>query len=143
MYGGLDISVSGMIAQRTRLEVIATNLANVNTTHDADGNYSPFRRRFAMFAEGDPSALNPRHRGAGVHVKDIELDKSDFRRVYDPTPPDAMPAGHPDARYIDMPNIDSPLEQVDAIDPPRAYEANVAAAEATKALVAQALRILS
>jgi len=143
MYGGLDVSVSGMIAQRTRLEVIATNLANVNTTHDADGNYAPFRRRFTLLSEGDPSSFNKDAQLAGVHVQDIQQDMSDFRRVYDPTHPDAMPEGHPDAGYIYMPNIDSTLEQVDALDAQRAYEANVAAAEATKALVAQALRLLS
>lgn len=60
MWGMLDIPTSGMIAQRTRLETIASNVANQNAILDADGNYSPYKRRAAEFAAGDPSR---RHRG--------------------------------------------------------------------------------
>ena len=58
MYGALDISTSGLVAQRTRLEVISANLANVDSILDAEGNYAPYRRRAAMFAAGDLSLIH-------------------------------------------------------------------------------------
>lgn len=143
MYGGLDISVSGLVAQRTRLDTIAANLANRSTTRDADGNPNPYRRRFAVFSEGDPTALSPAARRKGVHVSSVELDQTEFQKRYDPSHPDAKPQGHPDAGYVYLPNINPVMEQVDALDAQRAYEANIAAADATKALVSQALRLIA
>jgi len=143
MFGGLDISVSGMVAQRTRLDTIAANLANRSTTRDAEGNPNPYRRRFAVFAEGDPTATTPAGKARGTHVAQIELDMSEFQKRYDPSHPDAKPQGHPDAGYVYLPNINPVMEQVDALDAQRAYEANIAAADATKALVSQALRLLA
>ncbi len=143
MYGNLDISVSGMIAQRQRLETIASNLANRSATRDANGDPNPYRRRFVVFQEGDPAAITPRGRSQGVHVDSIELDMSEFQKRYDPSHPDAQPDGHPDAGYVYLPNVDSIMEQIDALDAQRAYEANVAAADASKALVASALRLLA
>jgi flagellar basal-body rod protein FlgC len=143
MYGNLDISVSGMVAQRQRLETIASNLANRSATRDANGDPNPYRRKFVVFQEGDPSARNTLGRTKGVHVKSIEEDMSDFQKRYDPSHPDAKPNGHPDAGYVYLPNVDPVMEQVDALDAQRAYEANVAAADASKALVASALRLLA
>lgn len=142
MYGGLDVSVSGMVAQRQRMETIASNLANRHATRDADGNPNPYRRRFVIFQEGDPSARGA-GRDRGVHVSSIELDMSDFQKRYNPGHPDARPAGEEDAGYVYMPNVNSVVEQIDALDAQRAYEANVAAAEASKAMVASAMRILA
>lgn len=143
MYGNLDISVSGMIAQRTRLETIASNLANKDATRDSAGELNPYRRRFTVFQAGDPTAGTRRAQQLGVHVESIELDMSDFNKRYDPGNPDAQPEGSPDAGYVLLPNVNSVMEQVDALDAQRAYEANVAAAEATKALTATALRLLA
>lgn len=143
MYGALDISVSGLVAQRTRMDVIAANLANRDSILDANGNANPYRRRIAVFQPGDPAASNPAGRSLGVHVGAIELDQSDFRKVHDPDSPYAKPAGHPDAGYVYFPNIDPVTEQVNAVDAVRAYEANVAAAEATKSMIAQALRLIA
>ena len=143
MYGNLDVSVSGMIAQRQRLETIAANLANRSATRDADGNPNPYRRRFTIFQEGDPSATTRAGRARGVHVSSIELDTSPFEMRYDPTHPDAQPEGTKDAGYVYMPNVNSVMEQVDALDAQRAYEANLAAADATKAMIASALRLLA
>ena len=71
MYGSLDISTSGMIAQRTRMQVIAANLANANTLQNTQGEYDPYRRRAAMLApSGDPG--NPQ----GVRVAEIEIEQS-------------------------------------------------------------------
>lgn len=149
MYGSLDISVGGMVAQRTRLTTIATNIANSNTILDAQENPEAFRRRIPVFMEGDPSsrvALEGNRRfaggGAGVHVHEIMLDDAPPRRVHDPSNPFAKPEGHPDAGYVYYPNIDTVTEQVNALDAQRAYEANVMVAEATKSMVAQALRLI-
>ncbi|MDX2016755.1 MAG: flagellar basal body rod protein FlgC [Planctomycetota bacterium] len=142
MYGLLDISTSGMIAQRTRLAVSAANLANRNTVFDAQGNFSPYRARRVVFAPGDPSAQNPAARTMGVHVAQISLDQSDFNYRYDPGNPNAIQTG-PRQGYVPEPNVNPVVEQMNAMEAGRAYEANVAAAEATKAMVAQALRLLA
>jgi flagellar basal-body rod protein FlgC len=142
MYGGLDISVSGMIAQRTRLNVIASNLANAETAVDPNGDLNAYRRRFSVLMPGDPSATTADGRRSGVHVADIMLDQGEFEKRYDPDNPLAMPDG-PDAGYVLLPNIDVAMETVDMLSAQRSYEANLAAAEATKALIAQALRLLS
>lgn len=143
MFGSLDISVSGMIAQRTRMEVISTNIAHQSTTVDEQGKPNPFRRRLAVLMPGDPNSLTPEGREAGVHVAGIEEDQAEFRKVYDPKNPLARPAGDPDEGYVFFPNIDPVTEQVNAVDAMRAYEANAAAAEATKAMLAQALRLIA
>jgi flagellar basal-body rod protein FlgC len=143
MYGNLEVSVSGLIAQRTRLNTIAANIANRDAILDADGNYNPYRRRFTIFEAGNPSASSEAGRGQGVHVSAIELDESELLKRWEPNSPYAQPPGTPDAGYVYYPNIDTATEMVDGLDAQRAYEANIAAAEATKAIVAQALRLLS
>lgn len=138
MYGELDISVSGMIAQRTRLNTIAANIANQNTIYDSNGQPKPFARRMAMIAEGNPGAISPDGKTMGVHVASIEESQSPGRPVYDPDHNAADENG-----YVWYPDIDPVTEQIAAMEAVRAYEANVAAAEATKALVAQALRMIA
>jgi len=139
MYGGLDISTSGMIAQRTRLATIASNIAHRDTLVDAAGNYDPYRRREVMFAPGDPSATSERGRAMGVHVQDIHVNEDALVPKFSP--------GHPfdddGDGYIMVPDISPVVEQVNAMEAIRAYEANVAAAEATKSMTAQALRLLA
>ncbi len=136
MYGTLDISVSGMVAQRVRMDTIATNLANRDTILDSGGQPNPFKRRIAVFESGQADGR------MGVHVSKITLDDSDPRKVYDPSNPYAQSEG-PDAGYVYFPNIDPVTENISAIEAVRAYEANVAAAEATKTMIAQALRLLA
>lgn len=143
MYGSLDISVSGMVAQRIRLETIAANIANRDAVLDGTGNPNPPHRKFAIFAPGDPAAATPAGKNLGVHVAAIAEEVSEYRKVWDPGHPLAKPEGHPDAGWVYYPNIDPVTEQVNAVEAARAYEANVAAAEAAKALVAQALRLLA
>ena len=134
----LDVSVSGMIAQRTRLEVAIANLANKDTIEDGDGNYAPYQRRFAVLSSGDPSATSGEARLRGVHVSSIEVADEPPAMRWAPDSPWANEDG-----YVGYPNIDSMTETINAMDAQRAYEANLAAAEATKAMVAQALRILA
>lgn len=137
MYGSLDISTSGLIAQRTRLESISANIANQDTYVDAAGRNNPFARRVVYFASGDPSSKNPSAKSLGVHVAAIGQDKS-FSRRWDPTNPFADGEG-----YIKYPDINPTMEMVNYMDASRAYEANLVAAEASKTMMAQALRLLA
>lgn len=141
MYGALDISVSGMIAQRTRMDVIAANIANSEATRDAKGNLSPYKRRTVHLAPGDPAARNPAGRALGVHVAEIGQSDS-VRKRWDPNSPDAQQQG-PDTGFVLLPDVDSTTEQVNSLVAQRAYEANIAAAEAAKSMMAQALRLIA
>lgn len=134
MFGALDISTSALVAQRIRLEVISANLANRDAIYDAQGNYNPYRRRIPIFAPGDPVSGRPE----GVHVARIDIDRSEFRKVFDPGHPAADADG-----YVSYPNIDPAMEMVNALEAARAYEANITAAEATKAMIQSSLRLLA
>lgn len=138
MFGALDTSTSGLVAQRTRANVISANLANAGTIQDANGDNIPFRRRLAVLAPGDPTTGNPN----GVHVQEIAMDMREFGKKLAP--------GHHlagttsgQADYILTPNIDPMTEQVNMLETARAYEANIAAAEATKTMMQTALRLLA
>lgn len=134
MFGSLDISTSALVAQRTRLETVAANMANMNSIYDADGNYAPFRRRVVMFGQGDPATGSSN----GVHVQEIQQDMSPLRMVYDKDHPNADENG-----YVAYPNIDPTTEMVNALEASRAYEANITAAEATKSMIQASLRLLA
>jgi flagellar basal-body rod protein FlgC len=135
VYGTLDISTSGLVAQRTRLDVIAANIANERSlVNDATGAYEPYRRRFVVFAAGDPEHGTPR----GVHVESIEVDRGPLRLRYEPGSPFADPQG-----YVGYPNVDTVIELMNAMEATRAYEANVSAIEATKSMMSAALAILA
>lgn len=138
MYGGLDISVSGMVAQRARHTVIASNIANANTLLNSKGEYEPYLKRATHLAPGNPGSANPADRGSGVHVADITADPTALRARYMPSSPYADEDG-----YVMVPDINTTVEQINAMEASRAYEANVAAAEATKTMMAQALRLLA
>ncbi|MEC9374268.1 MAG: flagellar basal body rod protein FlgC [Planctomycetota bacterium] len=146
MYGALEISTSGMIAQRTRINVIAANIANASTVMDSEGNAMPYQRRIALFSEGASSG-RPGDRSLGVRVQQIALDDAPFRQVYDPSHP--LAAKETDESrglvegYVRYPNVDTTVETINSIEAARAYEANVAAAEATKSMLAQALRLIA
>ncbi len=134
MYGALDISTSALVAQRTRLNVITANVANAKSITNAAGEYEPYRRRFAVFGPGDPA----RGSAQGVHVAAIEIDGSPLRPVLEPGSPFADADG-----YVYYPNVDSVIEQMNAMEASRAYEANISAIEATKSMFSVALRILA
>lgn len=138
MFGTLDATTSALVAQRTRTEVIAANMANANAIQDANGENNPFRRRLAIFTPGDPATGNP----MGVHVSEIALDQSEFQYKYMPDHPLAAKDG-PHAGYVAYPNIDPMMEQVDMMEAARAYEANIAAAEATKSMMQTSLRLIA
>ncbi len=138
MYGVLDISTSGMIAQRTRMASIAANIANSNTILDAQGNLNPYKRRQVFFSPGDPSASTASGKAMGVHVASIEADETAVRLKYEPSNPWADDQG-----YVTVPDINPIVEQVNAMEASRAYEANIVAAEASKSMMAQALRLIA
>jgi len=134
MYGSLDVSTSGLIAQRTRLAVSALNIANQGTILNADGEYEPFQRRIAYMAEGDPKSGSSN----GVHVAAIQLDEAPPVKKYEPGSPFADDSG-----YVGYPNISPVIEQLNAMEAMRSYEANIAAVEATKSMMSVALELLA
>ncbi|MGD1278092.1 MAG: flagellar basal body rod protein FlgC [Tepidisphaeraceae bacterium] len=130
----LDIGASGLLAQRIRLDTIAGNIANINTTRDAAGKANPYRRRFVLFAPGQTT-----DNGApGVHVQSIGIDQSALVRRYEPGHPDADAQG-----YVSYPNIDMAIEYVNALEASRAYDANVTMMDTTKAMFNSSLRLLA
>jgi len=142
MFGALDISVSGLVAQRTRLTAIASNIANADAILDESGRLNPYKARIVHFAPaGDADPFNPRP--AGVEVASITEDESEPRLVWDPKHPFAFPEGHPKAGYVPYPNVNPVIEQINALSASRSYEANLAAADATKTMMSAALRLLA
>lgn len=142
MYGSLDISTSGMIAQRVRLDVASANLANADSLLDSNLQLNPYKARRAMFAAGNPNAAE----GAqdfGVHIADIELNPAPAQPgEWNPDSPYAYKTG-PWAGYVAKTNVNSITESVNAIEAVRAYEANVMAAEASKQMFNSTMRLLA
>ncbi|MBX3394095.1 MAG: flagellar basal body rod protein FlgC [Phycisphaerae bacterium] len=133
MFGSLDISTSGLVAQRAQLDTIAGNVANSQTTRRLDGVPGPFLRRVALLAAGSDSG------GPGVRVTGVVEDRRTLPRpVKDPGHPDADENG-----IVYYPNVDPATEMINAMVAARAYEANVTAMEATKSIIAGSLRILA
>ena len=134
MLDSLDIGASALKAQRARMDTIAGNVANINTTRNAAGELAPYRRKFVVFAEGQQDDKN----APGVHLSRIDQDMQPFRKVYDPGNRDAGPDG-----YVEYPNVDLAIEQVNMLEASRAYEANVTMMETTKAMIAATLRLIA
>jgi flagellar basal-body rod protein FlgC len=144
----MNISATGLTAQRLRMDTIAENIANVNTTRTADGG--PYRRKTVLFEEirdTDPFSLvfnqvfgagNRDHalQGMGVRVTNIVEDDSPGLLTYDPTHPDADEAG-----YVRMPNVNIVEEMVNMIAASRSYEANITAMGVARTLTQRTLEI--
>lgn len=147
LYTSIEVSASGLSAERLAMDVIANNIANANTTRTAEGG--PFKRQLVVFAQknepqrgpgGVPAAADagdPGRSDAGVQVVGIVNDQSPDRLVYDPTHPDADPNG-----YVHMPNVDVVKEMVDMMAASRAYEANVTAIQEARSMGNATLGIL-
>ncbi len=148
LFSSINTSASGLTAQRTRLDVIANNIANVNSTRTAEGGV--FRRSRVVFRPrvSDPywrSPMLPRYLdngiGKGVRVIKIEKDyDSKPRLVYDPSHPDAIKSG-PRKGYVEFPNVNVVNEMVDMISASRSYEANIAVINGSKSMFLRALEI--
>lgn len=136
MIRALETSQSALVAQRVRMDVIAGNIANANTTRQADGSPIPYRRRFVTFIEG------AEHGGPGVRVDEVGADESPFQLKYDPGHPDAIQSG-PNRGYVQTPNVNVTLEYVDALAAGRAYEANVAMMNLSRDMVQRSLRLFA
>jgi flagellar basal-body rod protein FlgC len=138
LFAASAISASGMSAERLRMEVIANNIANAQTTRTAGGG--PFRRQDVVFEAIVASAARPGRAGAeagGVRAVDVVEDQSELPRVYHPGHPDAGSDG-----YVTMPNVQVPVEMVNLMTASRAYEANLRAAQAFRQMNEQALALL-
>lgn len=145
LFNSFAISGSGMSAERLRLDIISNNLANINTaggTGKSGGtDYpSPYRRQVPVFSQQLNQAINEKNnasfRGAGVKVIGIAQDPNPPRLVHQPNHPYADDEG-----YVAYPNINYLNEMTDMITATRAYEANVTAFNAAKAMSLKALEI--
>ncbi|MDF2542274.1 MAG: hypothetical protein K0S47_1992 [Herbinix sp.] len=141
MMNGMNISASGMTAQRLRMDIISQNIANVNTTRDEDGN--AYKRKTVVFAEKDATPFSEvlmkasGNYGNGVKVTEISEDnETEMRKVYDPSHPDADEEG-----YVTYPNVNTVQEMTDLIDATRSYEANVTAFNASKSMALKGLEV--
>ena len=132
MFDAFAISGSGMTAERLRMDVIAGNLANADSTQGANGQ--PYRRRMVVLQAGSQSFDQVL---SGVKVAGIVEDQSPLRRVYDPSHPDADAQG-----YVTLPNVNPVTEMVDLITSSRGYEANVTAMNAAKQMFSKTFDIL-
>lgn len=139
MFDVLAISSSGLRAQRNRLEVIATNLANVHTTRTEEGG--PYRKKDIIFASDDVSGEKfgtlLKNKIEGVKVDAIQESNKTFERIFDPAHPDSDKEG-----YVTLPNVNVMEEMVDMMSATRSYEANVNVISTTKHMFMKALDIL-
>lgn len=143
VFGAMNVSATGMTAQSVRRDIISQNIANVNTTRDANGQ--PYKKKNVIFEEKSVTSFDMAldlSMGAtgvgldGVKVTKIVEDNSEGRKVYDPSHPDADEEG-----YVTYPNVNVVQEMTDLIDASRAYEANVTAFNATKAMYMKTLEM--
>ena len=148
LMGSLNVSASGMSAQRTRMDIISQNIANVNTTRDENGDV--YRRQTVVFAEKNDcnfeSILTAMQTGIsrktdplgdGVKITGIAEDHvTPMKMVYDPAHPDADEDG-----YVTMPNVNTVTEMTNLIDASRSYEANATAFNASKTIAMQGLNL--
>lgn len=149
-FGSLNISASGLTAQRLRMDVLSQNLANINTTNGPNGE--PYKKRIITFQEkrGAGTFSNIINRtnarrlpltnivrlGEGVRVSRIVEDNSEGAKIYEPNHPDADADG-----YVQMPNVNLVEEMVNMISASRSYEASVTAMNNTKSMMAKTLEI--
>lgn len=144
----LNISASGLTAQRQRMDIISENLANKDATRTQDGG--PYRRKMVVFTSTNTSNslfnkmlynnindINNSNQVRGVEVSQIIEDQEPFKLSYDPTHPDANEDG-----YVELPNVDSLKETVDMMEAVRSYQANITALNAIKQMASKALEIL-
>lgn len=144
-YTSIQISATGLSAERLAMDVIANNIANANTTRTPQGG--PFKRQLVVFAQkGDPSSASEGPFGAseaqnggqgGVQVLGIVQDPSPDRLVFDPSNPQADARG-----YVHYPNVSIVKEMVDMMAASRAYEANVTAIQEARSMGTAAMNLL-
>jgi len=137
LYGAISASATALDAERTRIEVAVSNMANAESTRSTDGQ--PYRRRDVMLASepGQTFEAALGQAGAvGVRVAGIVQDQTPFRRRYEPSHPDADADG-----FVMFPNVDGEQEMVDMLGAARAYQANIAAIGMIREMVAKSLEL--
>ena len=130
VFGGIRISASALSAERLRMDVISSNIANMRTTRTAEGG--AYVRKIAVFEENFDSKLG----ALGVKAVEIKDDKSEMKYEYDPTHPDANEDG-----YVEYPNVDILVEKADLMTAQRAYESNVDILNVQKNMISKSLEI--
>lgn len=147
IFHSINTTSSALTAQRLRMDVVSSNMANVDTTRGkfVDGQWQPYRRKMVVTQENGGNfssflktavANNSNSLGNGVKVTKIAEDETPFKLVYNPDHPDANDEG-----YVQLPNVDPLKEMVDLISATRSYEANVTVLNATKGMLMKALEI--
>ncbi len=135
MFDGVTIASTGLIAESTRLSLVANNLANADTTVTPGGG--PYRSEYTVFkAQAAPLSGPNQGIGQGVVVAGIYQDQSPFKMVYDPTNPQANAQGN-----VLYPNVNLQTQMVDMIEASQAYQANVSSFNAAKTMALKALTI--
>lgn len=143
IFKSMNVSATGLTAERLRMDVISKNIANANTTRTIAG--TPYRRQIAIFKEqgnvNDFETMLKKAKGEftignGVEVSGIVEDQSDFKRIYNPGHPDADDEG-----YVLMPNVDVVTEMINLMTASRSYEANITALNSSKSMAMKALEI--
>jgi flagellar basal-body rod protein FlgC len=136
MFSALDVSTSGLVAQRARLNAISSNIANMSTTRNELGEPEPYQPRYVTF-QTDTQITTPGG-GAGVRIGSVEHSSAPPKMKYEPGHPDADERG-----FVRYPAVDMTTEFVDALEATRAYEANVGVIEVTKNMSEHTLRIIA
>ena len=143
LFSSFDVSASGLTAQQYRMDVIAENIANANTTRTQDG--TPYVRKMVTFQQKGTGAsfrdtltkAREGYVGGGVKVTNVIEDKeTEMIKAYDPSHPDADENG-----YVTYPNVNIITEMTNLIDASRSYEANATAFDAAKSMAAQGLNM--
>lgn len=143
MFNSINISTSALNAEKTRIDIISKNMANVNTTRSTGG--MPYRRQMVVFEDNKPNSFENhlskyksknKIDNKGVKIRKIVEDDSPFKLVYEPGHPDADENG-----YLKMPNVDTVKEMVDLISAQRSYDANITAINSSKSMLMKALEI--
>jgi flagellar basal-body rod protein FlgC len=136
VFSSLDVSTSALVAQRTRLNAISSNIANMSTTRNEYGEPVPYQPRYVTF-ETD-TKVTTSGGGAGVRIGSVEQSNEPPKMKYEPGHPDADARG-----FVRYPAVNMTTEFVDALEATRAYEANVGVIEITKNMTDQTLRIIA
>ncbi|HCJ06853.1 MAG: flagellar basal body rod protein FlgC [Lachnospiraceae bacterium] len=141
IFNAMNVSASGMTAQRTRMDIISENIANVNTTRDENGEV--YKRKTVVFHENSNASFDnilsnklESYHPHGVKITAIVEDTSEGAMTYDPNHPDADENG-----YVTLPNVNTVTEMTNLIDASRSYEANATAFNASKAIAAKGLEL--
>jgi flagellar basal-body rod protein FlgC len=144
LFGMLDISSSALTAERERAEIVASNMANAETTSTPGGG--PYKRQLVVFGTARPglgkfaetlSRFGDLH-ARGVRVEQVVQDTAPPIRRYEPGHPDADADG-----YVAFPDINPAQEMVDLMGSAQAYQLNVSAVQATKSMISETIQILT